>query len=567
MSVLNVNVGVLGHVDCGKTSLALDKHPQSKERGITLDLGFSSFTVSLPDELQSRGYSELQFTLVDCPGHASLIRTIIGGVQIIDTMVLVIDITKGLQAQTAECLVVGEIAARNMVVALNKIDQVPDAVRAKAVKRASKLIKETLAATKFAGATIIPVSAKPVPQGVQEVKDWLTNSVVCEQQAPGCTTASSTRPFLFAIDHCFPLKGQGTIMTGTVLQGSCRLNDTIELPAHKLSRQVKSMQMFHRPVNIIHQGDRAALCVTQLNSKLLERGLAAAPGSVPTFTAAVAAVDKVRFYSGAVPGKAKYHMSIGHATVMAEVAFFGMPDSQGCSQAEALHLAIQALNKTALHTPQQAFDFSQQYLHQEELFGLEGRPAAPITAASGVGVGLVAAATADAESALQEERHYGQQWALLKFDQPVTAPEDAVIIGARFDFDTGGDSCRLAFYGRLLTALGQGTPEDLKQLQVYKVKERQGVIERVAADGCSAICKGLFKKETDMAIFEGATVVTGRGEVGVIRGKFGLSGKFKVDFASPGLSSTPPGRTAADNVVILRHKRFVYDVDKHLIRQ
>lgn len=87
---LNFNVGVLGHIDSGKTSLAkalsttastaaFDKNPQSRERGITLDLGFSSFTVPLPEHLSHTGYRRLQFTLVDCPGHASLIRTIIGG--------------------------------------------------------------------------------------------------------------------------------------------------------------------------------------------------------------------------------------------------------------------------------------------------------------------------------------------------------------------------------------------------------------------------------------------------------------------------------------------------------
>lgn len=67
----------------------------------------------------------------------------------------------GFQAQTAECLVVGEIAARGMVVALNKVDILPEPVRQKAVKKATKLIRETLAATKFAGAAVIPVSAKP----------------------------------------------------------------------------------------------------------------------------------------------------------------------------------------------------------------------------------------------------------------------------------------------------------------------------------------------------------------------------------------------------------------------
>lgn len=80
------------------STAALDKHPQSKERGITLDLGFSSFTVPMPERLSSTlRCQELQFTLVDCPGHASLIRTIIGGAQIIDLMLLVIDVTKGIQ--------------------------------------------------------------------------------------------------------------------------------------------------------------------------------------------------------------------------------------------------------------------------------------------------------------------------------------------------------------------------------------------------------------------------------------------------------------------------------------
>lgn len=131
-ALYNVNVGVLGHVDSGKTSLvaalsttlstaALDKHPQSKERGITLDLGFSSFTLPAPPSIASAGFDAVQFTLVDCPGHASLIRTVVGGAQIMDLMILVIDVTKGIQTQTAECIVIGEITTDRMIVVLNKI--------------------------------------------------------------------------------------------------------------------------------------------------------------------------------------------------------------------------------------------------------------------------------------------------------------------------------------------------------------------------------------------------------------------------------------------------------------
>jgi selenocysteine-specific elongation factor len=106
--LLNINIGVLGHIDSGKTSLCkamstvsstagFDKSPQSQERGITLDLGFSAFVVAVPQWLREKepqkldGVEHIQFTLVDCPGHASLMKTVIGGASIIDLMILVVD--------------------------------------------------------------------------------------------------------------------------------------------------------------------------------------------------------------------------------------------------------------------------------------------------------------------------------------------------------------------------------------------------------------------------------------------------------------------------------------------
>jgi selenocysteine-specific elongation factor len=137
--ILNINIGVLGHIDSGKTSLCkamstmastagFDKSPQSKERGITLDLGFSAFIVPVPEWLREKEPTKLkdidhiQFTLVDCPGHASLMKTVIGGASIIDLMILVVDCQKLIQTQTAECIVLGEILMDKLLVAFNKID-------------------------------------------------------------------------------------------------------------------------------------------------------------------------------------------------------------------------------------------------------------------------------------------------------------------------------------------------------------------------------------------------------------------------------------------------------------
>lgn len=236
--VLNFNIGVLGHVDSGKTSLAkvlstvastasFDKHPQSQERGITLDLGFSSFMVPIPEHLKDSGYDAVQFTLVDCPGHASLIRTIIGGAQIIDLMMLVIDITKGIQTQTAECLVIGEITCEKMIVVLNKIDQIDEAKREKEISKMSKRISRTLETTKFKGVPIIPVSARPGGQEVVDGSNAIGVDILIKVIAENVFLPNriTEGPLIYAIDHCFGIRGQGTIMTGTILSGKVSLND------------------------------------------------------------------------------------------------------------------------------------------------------------------------------------------------------------------------------------------------------------------------------------------------------------------------------------------------------
>lgn len=304
--VLNVNVGVLGHVDSGKTSLvktlstllstaALDKSKQSRQRGMTLDLGFSCFFLEMPKHLQEL-YPEkkkLQMTLVDCPGHASLIRTIIGGAQIIDMVLLVVDAYKGWQAQTTECLVLAELTSPHLVVALNKIDMFPENERQEKLEEAKKNVRERLKKSKFPNAEMIGVSACIGGEKVAAGMDLATNPTYNIQTLVQILQTSlpapkrivgKDAPFYFSIDHCFPIKGMGTVLTGTVLSGSTSVNDTLEFPTLGLERKVKSMQMFKRKTTKISQGDRAGICVSSLDSNLLERGVAATPGGRVTTT-------------------------------------------------------------------------------------------------------------------------------------------------------------------------------------------------------------------------------------------------------------------------------------------
>jgi small GTP-binding protein len=277
--ILNLNVGVLGHVDTGKTSLvktlssvlstaALDKSKQSRARGITLDLGFSAFLLPLPDHLKKESvvavneggvgsknsnrpqqqqvqtselqqkYDLLQVTLVDCPGHASLIRTIIGGAQIIDMVLLVVDATKGMQTQTAECLVIAEMTTRNLIVVLNKVDLFPEDEREERIRLAEKKMRNALRGTKFENATMVGISACVGGEKVAAIGGLsgdlmhtsgthnihgLLEILQSHMRAPNRDDRPSPDRFHFAVDHCFPIKGQGTVLTGTCLSGKAQL--------------------------------------------------------------------------------------------------------------------------------------------------------------------------------------------------------------------------------------------------------------------------------------------------------------------------------------------------------
>ncbi|XP_006895239.1 PREDICTED: selenocysteine-specific elongation factor [Elephantulus edwardii] len=585
---VNVNVGVLGHIDSGKTALAralsttastaaFDKQPQSRERGITLDLGFSCFCVPLPERLRSAlpvaasearsepAEPQLQVTLVDCPGHASLIRTIIGGAQIIDLMMLVIDVTKGMQTQSAECLVIGQIACQKLLVVLNKIDLLAEGKRQAAIDKMTKKMQKTLENTKFRGAPIIPVAAKPggpeapeteAPQGISELIELLKSQISIPTRDP-------SGPFLMSVDHCFSIKGQGTVMTGTILSGSVHLSDSVEIPALKVVKKVKSMQMFHMPITSAMQGDRLGLCVTQFDPKSLERGLVCAPESLHTIHAAIVSVEKIPYFRGALQTKAKFHITVGHETVMGRLMFFS-PTPENFSHEPVLD----------------SFDFSHEYLFQEQFLCKDLVPT------DGSEANQQAGQTTEGQCPQQ-------QWALVEFEKAVTCPRLCLLIGSRLDADIHANTCRLAFHGTLLHGLEDKhyAESSLPKLKVYKLKHKQGLVERVM-DDYSVIGRSLFKKETNIQLFVGLKVHLSTGEQGVIDSAFGQSGKFKVHIPgglspesrkmlAPGVKKRGRGgrgeatkeeegverpEPAQPVTLSLTFKRYVFDTQKRMIQ-
>lgn len=493
-SILNFNIGVLGHVDSGKTSLSkalstiastasFDKNPQSQERGITLDLGFSSFTVDAPENVKAVNnlYDTVQYTLVDCPGHASLLRTIIGGAQIIDLMMLVIDVMKGMQTQTAECLVLGEITCNHMIVILNKIDLIPVEKREATIQKMAKKILKTLEKTKFKNAVVVSVSARPCSDNSDIKPIGINNLVDVIKEHTYVPERSDKGSFVFAVDHCFAIKGQGTVMTGTVIQGSISLSDTVEIPSAKITRKVKSIQMFRKPISKAMQGDRVGICLTQFDPALLERGSACTPGYMDTVDTAIVTVNKIPYFKGKCVTNSKFDISIMHDTVKAKCSFF-----------------------TALRTnDNECFDLDVDYSYLEEI-------------------------SVESESDVRVELKNYQVFALLQFDKPVILSKGNIYIASKLETDIHANVCRLAFHGKIIFISSNKQSSDfLSSLRVYKEKVKEGVVDRMANE-YQVIVKDLFKKESNVQIFTNLRVILSTGEEGIIEGTFGQSGKINV---------------------------------------
>ncbi|KAJ3074618.1 hypothetical protein HK102_005751 [Quaeritorhiza haematococci] len=491
-----------------------------------------------------------------------------------------------------------------MIVVINKIDLYPENEREARIEKMTTRLRKTLSTTRFSNAPILAVSAnadatdmyaddRPGQAKTINIEKILQELEKCLDVLPERREKEEKQGFLCEVDHCFNIKGQGTVMTGTILGGSVSVGDTIEVPVLKIQKKVKSMQMFKKPVTRAVKGDRVGICVTQFDPTTMERGILATPGSIKICHAAVASARKIRFFKTPCGSGGKVHVTIGHETVMATITFFASSSPSSPSS---------STTTTASHPPTNpskdapTFDISRDYEYLREL---------PVKPVPHNGENAAASPTGRTEETEEGGKEY---FILLEFERPVPCPEKCIYIASKLDTDIHTNTCRIAFHGRLLHPIVEKdyATSVLPSVKIFKWKEKVGGVDRIIDDR-TLIGKGLFKKETRMDLFIGLKVQLvlpsssssspentlrdpqlqqSKTYDGRILSSFGQSGKFKVDFAG-GLGSDvvkllggscgggkkkgaggSAGEAGVDGDVklVLRFKRYVYDVEKKIVQ-
>lgn len=288
----HVNIGTIGHIDHGKTTLTaalctylakkggakamkydeIDKAPEEKARGITIN------TAHVEYETAKRHYAH-----VDCPGHADYVKNMITGAAQMDGAILVVAAADGPMPQTREhILLARQVGVPKIVVFLNKCDMVDDEEMIGLVEME---IRELLKSYGFDGdnAPIIKGSALKGLEGDAkwEAKlDELMDAVDSYIPAPERDT---DKPFLLAVEDVMTITGRGTVVTGRVERGTLKLNDEVEIVGIKDTRKavVTGMEMFRKQLDEVRAGDNAGLLLRGINRDEVERGqVLAKPGSI-----------------------------------------------------------------------------------------------------------------------------------------------------------------------------------------------------------------------------------------------------------------------------------------------
>lgn len=268
MNIHNITIGTAGHIDHGKSELIRrltgvhpDRLKEERERGMTIDLGYALYETS----------EGLRVGVIDVPGHERFVKNMAAGAASTDLVVLVVAADDGVMPQTREHLMImSYLGIKKGVVALSKIDLVD----AEMIELATEDIRDLLRGTFLEGAPILPVSSL-TNEGLDRLRDAIDKAVASVDP----TANSGT--FRMPIQRAFTRKGFGTVVTGVPVSGTARVGDPMEIFPLGAKGKIRHIQAYNEPCELARAGHRAALNISDVDYRLLRRGLvAAAPGSL-----------------------------------------------------------------------------------------------------------------------------------------------------------------------------------------------------------------------------------------------------------------------------------------------
>ena len=283
----HVNIGTIGHVDHGKTTLtaaitkyfgktfmdyaSIDSAPEERERGITIN------TAHVEYETEKRHYAH-----VDCPGHADYVKNMITGAAQMDGAILVIAATDGPMAQTREhILLARQVGVPKIVVFLNKCDMVDDPELIDLVEMETR---ELLGEYGFdTECPIIRGSALKALEGDAEAEKSIRELMAAVDEYIDDPVRETDKPFLMSIEDVFTISGRGTVVTGRVERGQLKLNDEVEIVGLRDTKKTVAtgIEMFRKSLDYAEAGDNAGVLLRGIAREDVERGqVLAKPGSV-----------------------------------------------------------------------------------------------------------------------------------------------------------------------------------------------------------------------------------------------------------------------------------------------
>ena len=292
----HVNIGTMGHIDHGKTTLTaaitkrqaekglaeftpfdeIDKAPEERERGITIAIAHVEY------ETDTRHYAH-----VDMPGHADYIENMITGAAQVDGAILVVSAADGPMPQTREhVLLARQVGVPYIVVALNKVDMVDDAELLDLVELE---VRELLSSYEYPGddTPVIQVSALKALEGDEEAMTKIDELLAAVDSYVPEPVRDIDKPFLMAIEDVFSITGRGTVVTGRVEQGVLKKMEEVEIVGIKDTRKTTAtdLEMFRKLLDEVQAGDNVGVLLRGVDKDEVARGqVLAKPGSVTPHT-------------------------------------------------------------------------------------------------------------------------------------------------------------------------------------------------------------------------------------------------------------------------------------------